>query len=110
MPLERFRLGQFTKGWFVGDFTPTLLATGAVEVAIKSYRAGEHEASHHHRLATEITAVVSGRVRMSGEEIGAGEIVRILPGESTDFTALTEATTVVVKIPSLAGDKYPDAG
>jgi ethanolamine utilization protein EutQ (cupin superfamily) len=61
-------------------------------------------------VATEITAVVSGRVRMSGEEIGAGEIVRILPGQSTDFTALTEATTVVVKVPSLAGDKYTDEG
>lgn len=108
MALERFRLDQFTKGWFVGCFTPTLLATEAVEVAIKNYRAGEHEAAHHHRLATEITAVVSGRVRMSGEEIGAGEIVRISPGQSTDFTALTEATTVVVKLPSVLGDKYMD--
>ena len=108
MALERFRLDQFTKGWFVGDFAPTLLATDAVEVAIKNYRAGESESAHHHRVATEITAVVSGRVRMSGEEIGAGEIVRISPGQSTDFTALTEATTVVVKLPSVAGDKFVD--
>ena len=108
MALERFRIDQFTNGWFVGGFTPTLLATEAVEVAIKSYRAGEHEAAHHHRIATEITAVVAGRVRMSGEEIEAGEIVRISPGQSTDFTALTEATTVVVKLPSVVGDKYVD--
>jgi mannose-6-phosphate isomerase-like protein (cupin superfamily) len=108
MALERFRLDQFSKGWFVGRFAPTLLATEAVEVAIKSYRAGEHETAHHHRVSTEITAVVSGRVRMSGEEFGAGEIVRIAPGQSTDFTALTEATTVVVKVPSVAGDKYVD--
>ena len=108
MPLERHPLDHFTKGWFVGRFEPTLLATDDVEVAIKHYRAGEHEAAHHHRVATELTAVVAGRVRMSGEEIGPGEIIRITPGQSTDFTALTDATTVVVKLPCVAGDKYAD--
>ena len=108
MPLERHPLAQFTKGWFVGRFEPTLLATDDVEVAIKHYRAGEHEEAHYHRVATELTAVVAGRVRMAGEEIGPGEIIRIAPGQSTDFTALTDATTVVVKLPCVAGDKYAD--
>ena len=106
--LERHNLSQFTKGWFVGNFDPTLLASDAVEVAIKHYRAGDHEQAHHHKVATEITAIVSGRVRMSGEEFNAGEIVKIAPGQSTDFTALTDATTVVVKLPCVSGDKYID--
>ena len=109
MPLERHPLRDFKLGWFVGDFAPTLLATKDVEIAVKNYRAGEHEAAHHHRLATELTVIISGCVRMSGEEIAAGEIVKIHPGQSTDFTALTDATTVVVKMPSVAGDKYVDA-
>jgi mannose-6-phosphate isomerase-like protein (cupin superfamily) len=108
MPLERHRLEKFTKGWFVGNFSPTLMPSDAAEVSIKHYRAGESESSHHHKVATELTAIVSGRVRMSGEEIGAGEIVKIYPGQSTDFTALTDVTTVVVKMPCVAGDKYPD--
>ena len=107
MSLERFPLDQFTKGWFVGRFAPTLLDTDAVEVAVKNYRAGEHEDTHHHKIAVELTAVVAGRVRMSGEEFGPGEIVRIAPGTATDFTALTDATTVVVQLPCVAGDKYP---
>ena len=109
MNLERHSLEQFTKGWFVGRFSPTLLETDAVEIAIKHYRAGESEISHHHKVAVELTAIVSGQVRMSGEEFGPGEIVRILPGQSTDFAALTDAVTVVVKLPCVAGDKYPDA-
>ncbi len=108
MPLERHALNSFTKGWFVGDFSPTLLASDAVEVAVKEYAAGEREDSHHHKVATELTVVVSGRVRMSGEEIGPGEIVKIAPGQSTDFEALTAATTVVVKLPCVRGDKYVD--
>jgi mannose-6-phosphate isomerase-like protein (cupin superfamily) len=107
--LERHRLDHFTKGWFVGTFHPTLIPTDAVEVAIKHYKAGDHEPAHHHKIATELTAVVSGRVRMCGEEIGAGEIVKIHPGQSTDFTALTDTITVVVKMPCVAGDKYADA-
>jgi hypothetical protein len=107
---ERHQLSQFTKGWFVGNFKPALLETSAVEVAVKQYRAGAHEASHHPKIATELTAVVSGRVRMSGREVGPGEIVKIAPGGSTDFTALTDAVTVVVKMPCVAGDKYPDSG
>jgi hypothetical protein len=47
-------------------------------------------------------------VKMSGEEFGAGEIIKIHPGQSTDFTALTDATTVVVKMPCVSGDKYAD--
>lgn len=106
--LERHDLSDFTKGWFVGNFNPTILASDAVEVAIKHYKAGDHETSHHHKVATELTAIVSGRVRMSGEEIGPGEIIKINPGQSTDFIALTDVVTVVVKMPCVAGDKYPD--
>ena len=108
MPLERFSLDQFTKGWFVGRFEPTLLATDGVEVAVKHYRSGDHEPAHHHKVATELTAVIAGRVQMSGEEIGPGEIIRIAAGQSTDFHAVTDATTVVVKVPCVAGDKYED--
>lgn len=107
--MEVFQLDEFTRGWFVGDFTPTLVSTPEAEVAIMRYRAGDTEASHHHKVALEITAVVSGSVRMSGQVYRAGQIVRISPGESTDFTALEDSMTVVVKVPSVKGDKYFDA-
>lgn len=107
MPLQRYQLDAFTKGWFVGDFTPTILPTNAVEVAVKHYQAGEAEAAHFHKVATELTLIVSGRVRMSGEEVGAGEIIRIEPGQATDFVVLEDTVTVVVKLPCVRGDKYP---
>ena len=110
MALERYNLDAFTRGWFVGNFSPSLLPTDAVEVAAKLYRAGESEEKHFHKIATELTLVLSGRVRMSGEEFGPGEIVKIKPGEATDFTALTDATTVVVKVPCVRGDKYLGGG
>lgn len=100
------RLETMTKGWFVGDFSPAALRSTACEVAIKHYRAGDFEAAHMHKIATEITAIVSGRVRMSGREWREGDILTIPPGEATDFLALTDVVTVVVKTPSAPDDKY----
>jgi len=104
--MNHARLEQMTKGWFVGDFVPGVLHTSACEVAIKHYKAGDHEAAHVHRIATEVTAIVAGRVRMQGAEWSAGDILTIEPGEATDFEALTDCVTVVVKLPSAPGDKY----
>lgn len=100
------RLEAMMKGWFVGDFVPAALRTSVFEVAIKSYSAGDHEERHMHRVATEITAIVSGRVRMLGAEWAAGDILTIEPGEATEFHALTDVVTVVVKAPSVPDDKF----
>lgn len=99
-------LSSMIKGWFVGGFAPTALHTTACEVAVKSYRAGDHEAAHFHKVATEVTLVLQGRVRMAGREWGQGDIIVLEPGEVTDFEALTDAVNVVVKVPGAAGDKY----
>ena len=37
------KLNDMVKGWFVGNFSPTIYSTNDVEVAVKSYKAGEHE-------------------------------------------------------------------
>lgn len=101
------KLSDMTKGWFVGDFTPSVLKTDAAEVAVKSYAAGTVESRHLHRIATEVTLIISGRARMNEILLGAGDIALIEPGEAADFEALTDVTTVVVKTPSVMGDKYP---
>jgi mannose-6-phosphate isomerase-like protein (cupin superfamily) len=101
------RLDDMIRGWFVGDFEPTVERSSEVEVAIKSYVAGDAEERHVHKVATEVTAVVSGSVRMDGADLHAGDIVRIPPGQPSDFLALTDAVVVAVKLPAVAGDKYP---
>lgn len=102
-------LKDMVKGWFVGDFTPAAVQCKDAEVAIKHYKAGDCEDLHHHRIATEITVVVSGVVEMLGKRWGEGDIVVIEPGEATAFVALSDSITVVVKLPSVAGDKYAGA-
>ncbi|HET8869656.1 MAG TPA: hypothetical protein VFM48_04370 [Aquabacterium sp.] len=99
-------LGSMKKGWFIGPFQPTAFNTDQFECAIKRYRAGEKEGQHVHRIATEFTVIVSGRVRMNGQLYGPDSIIEIRPGQSTDFEAIGDTVTVVVKVPAVKGDKY----
>jgi quercetin dioxygenase-like cupin family protein len=93
-------------GWFVGKFEPSCFSTDACEVAVKSYSAGEENPPHYHKVSTEITLITSGRVRMSGQDYIAGDIVTARPGEINDFVALEDSTVVVVKVPASPDDKY----
>ena len=104
--MRQEKLSEMVKGWFVGDFEPSLYKTSDVEVAVKHYRAGDSEEWHYHKIATELTVVVSGEVEMSGKRFGAGDIVVMEPGEGTAFRAVTDAVNVVVKLPGASGDKY----
>jgi len=104
--METHKLTDMEKGWFIGDFSPTLLATQDVEVAIKSYKAGEYEAWHFHKIATEFTVIISGLVEMNGVQYSANDIIVIPPGEGTDFRVLQDTITNVVKIPGAKNDKY----
>ncbi len=100
------KLEDMIRGWFVGNFKPTALQTDACEVGVKHYRAGDYESTHYHRIATEITVVVSGRVRMLGSTYVSGDIVTVPPMTATDFEVLEDAITVVVKVPGASNDKY----
>jgi quercetin dioxygenase-like cupin family protein len=104
--MKTYKESEMTKGWFVGEFAPTALAAGECEVALKRYKSGDKEGEHYHLIATEVTLVVSGRVRMNGFEYDQGSIVVMEPGESTDFEALEDSVNVVVKVPCVKGDKY----
>ena len=75
--MQMAKLTDMVRGWFVGDFSPTVLSTKAVEVGVKLYKAGASEERHFHKIATEVTVILSGRVRMNGVEFGSGDIITI---------------------------------
>jgi hypothetical protein len=104
--IEKYKLEQMMKGWFIGDFEPSLHKTKEVEVGVKHYKAGDKEESHYHKIAVEFTVILFGEVKMSGIFYKQGDIIKINSGTSTDFEAITDVSTVVVKIPGAKNDKY----
>jgi hypothetical protein len=106
MALEKYKLEDTIKGWFIGNFEPSLYKTNDVEVGIKKYNAGDYENSHFHKIATEFTVIISGTVEMNGVQYFENEIIKIIPGVKTNFKAITDVVTVVVKLPGANNDKY----
>ena len=93
--MKTAKLEDMTKGWFIGNFNPSLL------------KKGDYEGRHYHKIATEFTCIISGRVRMNGTEYASGDIIVMEPGEATDFECLEDGTTnVVIKYPGANNDKY----
>lgn len=104
--MERFNIENMIGGWFVGDFQPSVLQSQAVEVAVKWYSQGHTEDTHIHKLADEVTVIISGSARINGEMFYPGDIVMIHRGEAASFHAIEQTSTVVVKMPSVRNDKY----
>jgi hypothetical protein len=57
-------------------------------------------------LAEEFTIIVSGEVLMNNVKYSENDIIKINKNETTDFKAITDVITVVVKVPSSKNDKY----
>tara|TARA_Y100000389_G_C17448586_1_gene513201 strand:+ start:176 stop:496 length:321 start_codon:yes stop_codon:yes gene_type:complete len=100
------KLNQMFRGWVVGNFDPSLYKTDDVEVAVKNYKKGDYEPKHYHKIATEITIICKGRVLMNNELYEEGDIITIEPNEETDFRALNDVITTVIKLPCTKDDKY----
>lgn len=98
-------LNTFFKGWVIGNFIPSLYKNDLVEVSVKKFFMGEIEPRHKQIIATELTIVVAGQIRMNNFFYSENDIIEILPGESADFEAITDSTLVCIKFPSIPDDK-----
>ena len=93
------------EGWFIGAFLPTALLTEQFEVAYKKHKAGEVWPEHYQRKATEVNLLVSGVIRIGEQMLYAGDIFTVFPMEPIKPEFITNVALVVVKTPSLPGDK-----
>ena len=82
------KLSNMTKGWFVGNFNPSVYKTNDVEVAVKEYKKGDFEDAHYHKIATEITVIQKGKVIMFDKEWNSGDIIIVEPYDTTSFKVL----------------------
>jgi mannose-6-phosphate isomerase-like protein (cupin superfamily) len=101
-----YKINDMKLGWFVGSFTPTAYSTNEFEVAYKVHCKGEPYASHYHKMAVEINYLIRGKMKINDVEISAGEIFVIYPNEIAAPFFLEDCELIVVKAPSVLGDKY----
>ena len=103
--MKRFELSEFENGWIIGNFNPSIFHNREFEIAVKRYNTGETEHKHFQKTATEVTFVVSGKIRMNEEILVGNQIIELSPSEEYDFEALEKTVLVCIKYPSLPEDK-----
>lgn len=95
-----------TRGWFVGNFQPSVLETDKFEVGILSHPSGQEWPAHYHKVAQEINYLVSGDMTVNDVKISVGDIFVIEPGEVAKPVFLQDCQVLCIKVPSVPGDKY----
>ena len=104
--MKKIFMKDFVRGWLVGDFEPSLMKSKEIEVAVQSYKKGDEEPQHFHKIGTEVSILVSGSASFNESVIKEGEGVVINPKESNIFKALSDCKVLVIKYPSEPKDKY----
>ena len=106
MMIKKYDINDMGGGWFIGDFDPSVYRNKGFEVGIKYYSEGDRDPLHVHRVVTEVTVVVLGKIRMANTILSKGEIIVLEPNDESSFEALEDSALAVVKFPSLPDDKY----
>jgi hypothetical protein len=69
-------IDKMTKGWFIGNFVPSVFVTEAFEVGFKIHKAGEKYGFHYHQLVKEINLLVEGEMKMHKKNLKSGETIK----------------------------------
>jgi hypothetical protein len=102
----RFKLKDFTRGWFIGNFEPSVLRQELFEVGLLQHSKGEHWPKHFQKIATEYNVLVEGSMEINGEKILPGDIFIVEPLETIAPIFLEDCKVLVIKTPSIPSDKY----
>lgn len=104
--MKRFKLSEAgSRGWFIGDFDQAVFRTKDFEVNHQVNEKG-WEKTHIHKIISEITLVIEGRMVVNGQLFEAGDIYILEAGDISQMEYLERTSTVTVKVPSVPSDKY----
>jgi quercetin dioxygenase-like cupin family protein len=104
--MKTSHINNFTSGWFIGAFKPSLLLTNRFEVGLLKYPKGTKHPVHTHKKATEYNVVVKGSMMIQDKHFQSGSVFVIHPWEIADPEYLEDTEILCVKVPSRPGDKY----
>ena len=71
-----------------------------------THKKGEDWPRHVHREADEYNLLVSGKMRINDTHLSSGAVFVIEKNEITKPDFLEDCIVVVVKVPSVIGDKH----
>lgn len=104
--MRLFKLDDFTRGWFIGNFDPSVLKTEGFEIGLVTHKKGNIWLPHYHKEGTEYNLLIDGQMTLNGVTINKNDIFIIDKYEIAAPIFLEDCRVLVVKVPSIIGDKY----
>jgi choline kinase len=96
--VEVFKLDNFTNGWIIGNFEPSLLQNSGVELAVMNKKKGRGiNDFHYHENCTEINVLVKGKMVVNNKIIHENEVFIFHPYVPSIYEYLEDCTFVVFK-------------
>jgi hypothetical protein len=108
--MKLLRIDDMTRGWFVGNFSPTVHATPHFEVGYREYPPNHPPDPHYHPVVTEINLIVFGSLRLQNKILTKGDIFVLDPWEISNAEYLETTGIVCVKYPSVNDKQVIQAG
>lgn len=99
-------INKYKKGWFVGNFFPSIYRNDEFEVAHHKHKIGEPTFPHFHKLTTELNYIIKGQLKVSGKILKEGDMWIYEPNEISDVEFLTDTELIIIRWPSIPSDKY----
>lgn len=103
---DTWTIDSFVRGWFIGDFEPSILRTKTWEMALLKHSKGEKWDFHYHSQADEVNVLLSGRMMLNGHEIRARNVFTIPKKQIACPLFLEDCVVLCIKTPSVIGDKF----
>lgn len=104
--MQILNIKDYFRGWFIGDFYPSILKTKDFEVGLLSHKKNEIWPKHYHKIATEYNVLVSGQMTINSQLINPGDIFIVYPNEIAEPIFHEDCIVLCIKVPSAIGDKY----
>ncbi len=94
--MKKLKMNNFKNSYIVGDFSPSLCKTNAVEIAIKVIKSGMSDWYYAENNIREII-VVDGKIILNGVFVEEGEIAILNRNEGTIVLAAEDSKYVFVR-------------
>ena len=104
--MKKYKFDIMKRGWFIGDFSPSILRTKKFEVGFISHKKNETWEAHFHKRSIEYNLLVKGKMKVNGKILNKGDIFVFEKGEVCNPIFLKNCELVVVKVPSIPNDKH----
>ena len=105
MNIQMYKIEDMFRGWFVGNFEPSVMKNTGFEIGYLFHKKGEKWLTHYHNNLIEVNLLIDGKMILNDLEINKNEIFVIDKKVLACPIFLEDCYIICIKIPQMVGDK-----